>query len=453
MPVVVGWLRPMILLPDPPDSGDPAEHVEAILLHELAHVRRGDYAWNLLLRVIEAAYWPHPLVWLLGRAVVESRERACDAFCVHQMGGTSDYREALLAMAEGMIHRPGPALGLAMAGRSRLGRRVREIDRGRSESRCLPRWPVWISIVGLVLASTAALGLGEDHPGGTPTRPGLPRRSPTVVASWSPSAQGAGKAAARACRSPSEGRVFKLRVVAAETGKPVPKAEVRVWMGLRGEDFRTTDDEGRLELIYATGPADLSFGVDAWGDGFAQQRHNWGADPKVPVPDESTLKLQPGESLGGSVQDEEGRPVAGAAVYLWSHNYKKKDPTELLYDLRAVTGPDGRWHTGGAPQTTGDLLGFYITHPNFLSDRQYVAGREKPPIEDLRAGKAVSVMKKGVPIAGRVLGTDGKPVAGALVISTPRIQELALRATWPRRIRRLENRRRRAVPHGPGPGR
>jgi beta-lactamase regulating signal transducer with metallopeptidase domain/protocatechuate 3,4-dioxygenase beta subunit len=414
VPVVVGWLRPMILLPDPLDSDDPAEPIEAILLHELAHVRRGDYAWNLLLRVIEAAYWPHPLVWLLGRAVVESRERVCDAFCVHQMGGPSGYREALLAMAEGLTHRPGPALGLAMARASKLARRVAEIDRGRSEARCLPRWPAWICIMGFVLASTAALGPARI------TR-AESRADLTLVNDLPPAPVAIAqepKAAAVPVRAPAAGRVFKLRVVAAETGKPVPKAEVRVWMGLRGEDFRTTDDEGRLELIYATGTDDLSFGVDAWGDGFAQQRHNWGRDPKIPVPDQATIKLQPGESLGGSVQDEEGRPIAGAAVYLWSHNYKKKDPTELLYDLRAITGPDGRWHTGGAPQTTGDLLGIYITHPDFLSDREYVAGREKPPIDLLRAGKAVSVMKKGVPIEGSVLDEGGKPVEGALVIST-----------------------------------
>ena len=207
-------------------------------------------------------------------------------------------------------------------------------------------------------------------------------------------------------------------MVAAETGRPVPGAEVRVWMGLRDDDWRRTDEEGRLELVYATGPDDLNFGVDAWGDGFAMQRHHWGDDPAVPVPDEATIKLRPGESLGGLVQDEQGRPVAGGAVYLWSHNYKKNDPSELLFDLRAITGPDGRWHTGGAPQTTGNLLGFYITHPDFISDREYVSGREKPAIDELRAGKAMSVVTKGVPIEGRVFGADGRPAPGALVIST-----------------------------------
>ena len=103
---------------------------------------------------------------------------------------------------------------------------------------------------------------------------------------------------------------------------------------------------------------------------------------------------------------------------LWSHNYKKKDPHELLYDLRAITGPDGRWHTSGAPETTGELLGFQVIHPDFLSSRDYGHKEIIPKIADLRADKAVTVMKKGVPIEGRVVDADGKPVAGARVLST-----------------------------------
>lgn len=409
VPVVVGWLRPAILLPTHEGAGDPDGHADAILLHELAHVRRGDYAWNVLLRLVQAAYWPHPLAWLLGRAMAESRELACDAFCVHQMGGPAPYRASLLAMAGGLA-RPAPALGLAMASRSRLGRRVAEIDRGRGEPRCLPRWPARAAVGALALALAAAVGparitRAEPRPKPAPTPFAMPQEPPK---------------AAEPVQAPGAGRVFRLRVVAAETGKPVPRADVRVWMKLANDDWRQTDDEGRIDITYDTGPADPHFGVDVWGDGFAMQRHNWGDDPKVPIPDGATIRLHPGESLGGMVRDVEGRPIAGATVYLWSHNYKRRDPAELLFDLRAVTGPDGRWHTGGAPQTTGELLGFYITHPDFVSDREYVAGREKPPIEALRAGRAESTMVKGVPIEGRILAADGRPVAGALVISTER---------------------------------
>ena len=153
-----------------------------------------------------------------------------------------------------------------------------------------------------------------------------------------------------------------------------------------------------------------------WGKDRAMQRHIWGIDPKKPIPDIETIRLQPGETLGGIVQDEPGRPIAGATVYLYSHNYKRKDLHELLYDLRRDA--DGRWQTSADPETTGELLGVRIIHPDYLSSRRYQEKAAIPRIADLRAGKAVMVMKKGVPIEGRVIDADGKPVAGARVLST-----------------------------------
>ncbi len=412
VPVVIGWLRPTILLPAEGAEGVEAAHVEPILLHELAHIRRGDYAWNVLAKGVEALYWPQPLAWLLARAVAESRELACDSFCVGQLGGPATYREALIAMAEGLIRRPGPALGLAIAGRSRLARRVAEIDRGPGESRCLSARPTRFALAALALIAAVPLGparLTRAEPRATP---------PPLAAEPKPAAPIQAPAPAPA-PVPGVGRVFRLRVVAAGSGQPVPRATVRLWMAFHEDDWRSTDEEGRIDIVHSTGPSDRGFGLDLWGDGFAEQRHRWGLDPKVPIPDEATVALHPGESLGGFVLDEQGRPVAGASVYLFSYKHRRKVDAELLYDLRSVTSPDGRWQTGGAPRTTGDLFGFYITHPDFLSDRGYL-GREKPPIADLRAGNAVSVLKKGVPITGRVVDAGGRAVPGALVISTDR---------------------------------
>ena len=213
------------------------------------------------------------------------------------------------------------------------------------------------------------------------------------------------------------GRVFHLKVVAADAGEPVPEAEVRVWIAFH-DFYRKTDAQGRLDIEFATGPADQTVGVDVWGKGLAMQRYNWGRDPNKPIPDGETIKLQPGETLGGRVQDEEGRPIAGATVYLWSHNYKRKDPHELLYDLRATTGPDGQWQTSGAPETTGELLGFHVEHPDFLSLRGYGDPENIPRIAELRTGKAVTVAKRGIPIEGRVVDAKGSPVVGARVASS-----------------------------------
>ncbi|WP_165226225.1 carboxypeptidase regulatory-like domain-containing protein [Aquisphaera insulae] len=403
VPVAVGWRRPMVILPATAAALETSGHIDAILVHELAHIRRGDYAWNLVQRLAVAFYWGHPLAWLVARASAAARERACDDLCIHEMGGPAGYRATLLAVAAGLVRHPGPALGLAMARSPRLARRLRGIDGSRGASRCLPRGRVRLVIAATVFLAVGLVGAAR-----------LTRAQ----------AQKAADRPKKAATDPAAGKLFHLRVVSAATGMPVPRANVRVWISLR-DDWRVTDEEGRLDIRYATGPADQDFGVDVWGDGFAMQRHGWGSKPRIPVPDGDTLKLMPGETLSGLVRDEQGRPIAGATVYLWSHNYKKKDPKELLYDLRAVTGADGRWKTSGAPETTGELLGFRVDHPDFLSDRDYVSDREKPKVADLRAGKAVSVMKKGIPVVGRVVDADGHPVAGALVRSASHEGELA----------------------------
>ena len=119
MPVAIGARRPAVVLPE---GLDPSR-ADAVLLHELAHIRRGDYAWNLARAVVQVVYWPHPLAWLAGRWLAAAREGACDDLCVHALGGPATYRAALLDVADGLARRPGPALGLAMARTSRLGRR------------------------------------------------------------------------------------------------------------------------------------------------------------------------------------------------------------------------------------------------------------------------------------------------------------------------------------------
>jgi len=158
VPVVVGWARPTILLPEAlADAAAPAA-IDAVLLHELAHVRRGDYPWNLLLRLVRAIYWPHPLTWPLGRVVGGLRERACDDLCVYWMGDATAYRATLVELAAGLVRRPGPALGLAMARSTKLGRRLAEIDRSPGAARCLPRRPARAAILAVSITAVALLG-------------------------------------------------------------------------------------------------------------------------------------------------------------------------------------------------------------------------------------------------------------------------------------------------------
>lgn len=83
VPVAAGWLRASILLPEALLHSSSRKHRHSVLVHELAHVRRGDYPWQILLRLLEVIYWAHPLIWLVGRSVVQVREEACDDLCVY----------------------------------------------------------------------------------------------------------------------------------------------------------------------------------------------------------------------------------------------------------------------------------------------------------------------------------------------------------------------------------
>ena len=86
-----------------------------MVVHELGHIKRGDYGWNLIHRIVRIVYWPHPFVWLAGPYIGAVREQACDDLCVHALGGPSTYRRSLLEVASRVVRRPGPAIGLAMA--------------------------------------------------------------------------------------------------------------------------------------------------------------------------------------------------------------------------------------------------------------------------------------------------------------------------------------------------
>jgi hypothetical protein len=316
------------------------------------------------------------------------------------MGSPAAYRDALLTVASAFACRPSPALGLAMARTSKLGRRLAQIERSTGDRRYLAGRAAMLGFVTIAIIAAGAVGAAR-----------LVRAERA-----SATTNEASKQTQSALSVSNAGRLFHLRVVAAGTNEPVPDADVRVSMGFRTQ-WRNTDVRGRLEIVHSTGPSDQTLHVDLWGKGRAMQRHFWDNNSNQPIPDAVTIALQPGESLGGVIQDESGRPIAGAVVYLWSHNYRKKDPHELLYDLRVTSGTDGRWQTSGAPETTGELLGYKIVHPDFLSIRNYRHGNVIPKISELRAGKAVTVLQKGVPIEGRVVDADGKPVAAARVLS------------------------------------
>jgi bla regulator protein BlaR1 len=95
VPMVVGWLRPIILVPASALSRLPQDQLEMILAHELGHIRRFDYLFNILQILIETLLFYHPAITWMSRRVREEREHCCDDLVVRFCGRPATYARAL----------------------------------------------------------------------------------------------------------------------------------------------------------------------------------------------------------------------------------------------------------------------------------------------------------------------------------------------------------------------
>jgi beta-lactamase regulating signal transducer with metallopeptidase domain len=220
VPAVVGWLRPVVLVPASALTGLAPHQLETILAHELAHVRRHDYLVNLLQTVVETLLFYHPVVWWVSRIVRQEREHCCDDLAVAVCGDRLLYARAL-ADLEG-LRAPSPRLAMASDGGSLLARirRLAGVPAGP------PRrsWMAGALAVGLLPSGIVIQPGGVDPAGGVERPAGMAAEAPVQVAAAAP-------------RAPEPRR-------ARQEPSPAPAGEARrgsyqgVWMGERREDGR-----------------------------------------------------------------------------------------------------------------------------------------------------------------------------------------------------------------------
>ncbi len=140
VPTVVGWLRPVILVPVSAFTGLTAQQIEALLAHELAHIRRYDYLVNLLQTAIETLLFYHPAVWWVSRQIRSERENCCDDLAVAACGNVLTYARALAALellrSKGVV----PQLAMASDGGSLLKRIQRLVETPSSPHQRSSAW-------------------------------------------------------------------------------------------------------------------------------------------------------------------------------------------------------------------------------------------------------------------------------------------------------------------------
>ena len=161
-PAVVGWLKPVVLVPIGALAGLPSEQVEALLIHELAHIRRNDYLVNILQSVAEALLFYHPAVWWVSGYIRAEREMCCDNVAVSLTGDVFAYASAL---AELEASRPAHLHAAIAANGGSLTERIgRLLGQSRPVSRTLPGPGVIVSAVLLVATAYAVSGQSTDSP-------------------------------------------------------------------------------------------------------------------------------------------------------------------------------------------------------------------------------------------------------------------------------------------------
>jgi hypothetical protein len=311
-PATFGLLRPVILLSSATVFGISPQQLEAVLAHELAHIRRHDYLVNVLQMLAETLFFYHPAIWWASRRIRVERELCCDDVAVEACGDAVCYAQALTSVAQLQIAASPVVLGSAGGP---LLMRIQRLLGVASASR--PVQPLWVAIASVALIVAMLTGAYAQS-----QTPGTLSQAST-----------------------DDGAAVSGRVVDARSGKPIAGASVRAQYITGVENpprcpIGNCEDlvdpaVGRIPVYRVTTAADGSFDVRGMkpGDydvaaaapGYIQRHFGQTSDdmPETPVrvaagqsATSIEVRLQPAGSVSGRIFSDAGEGLAGVEVEL-----------------------------------------------------------------------------------------------------------------------------------------
>lgn len=181
-PMVVGVFKQVILLPAGLLSGLSTEQVEAVLAHELAHLRRNDYLANLFLSLVEILLFFNPMMWWISRKIRAEREHACDDLALEMTGDTLALVRSLALLEEWRLS--GRPLAMAFTGRegsvlSRIQRLLQRDDKRQVAAKAFWSLSIFCACLALLAFQT---GTSQVKPSGS--LPGEPSLVEQAEAGW-----------------------------------------------------------------------------------------------------------------------------------------------------------------------------------------------------------------------------------------------------------------------------
>ena len=236
-PVVVGYFRPVVLLPPCVVTALPPTQLELILAHELWHARRHDYLVNLLQTVVETLFFYHPAVWWLSRQVRIERENCCDDAAMEIAANRAEYGRALLAIEEHL--RAPTALSIAAHGGSLLAR-IRRIAGCESSSR-FASWGGAFSFIAILTFAAVAWAAIAGQPFAEDVV--YPMAAPKVAGVFAPRNPFSAVTDGREPFALGASEVDKSELTALSSAQPSPR-------NAAGESLDMSDAVLSLEYMY-----------------------------------------------------------------------------------------------------------------------------------------------------------------------------------------------------------
>ena len=308
-PVLIGLWRPAIILPERLEEGARREELAHILIHECAHVARGDQWTALFARLASAFYWPHPLVRLVARKLSDAREEVCDNFVLARTEPAS-YAETLLGLAHHAPQNRRLIVGLAIqGGRGELEARVASLlDTGRDRATRAHGMAFFACAVvfGAVTLAICGMRPAAAQPNAAPTE----ERPPNGIETASE-------------REGERGATTILGKVIDEQGRGV--ADIRVHLTRDPANTCMTSIDGAFELqvsnVAPRRPAILARSADGERMGFGR------VDTTLAEANSVQLVLKPARRTRVRVFNGDGLPVEGATVELTAGGFNDGEIT------------------------------------------------------------------------------------------------------------------------------
>ena len=340
-PIVVGILRPLILVPTDLVAKLHVDELELVLVHELAHVRRWDNLTLLVKRLITVAFFFHPVVWLCGVKLRREAEKACDDLVVFTTGCSELYARSLMNVAEMTyskthIKRRIPIMNVIAATESDLAFRIRRTINGDgSRMTMLNRFLSVVLLLSMAALTLPSSGIAQTRGGGearTKTKDEVDWETVRSIApeDWSDELKAQIVAAGHDVEAIAERVRQGHKAVREKGGKSLEEIGHKIRMAVESGELTPEEGRAKYEAVRQraeAGDGDKARGERVWRAAMAQDPDEWSAELEAAI-----LELKPDSTIE---EIAEGIRKRQAAERIW-REAMAQDPDEWSAELEAA---------------------------------------------------------------------------------------------------------------------